>query len=338
MEIQKNIKLDKYSTFKIGGEAKYFVVVEKEEELMEAISWAKNKGEKIFVLGAGSNSLFSDDGYQGLIIKNEIKGMEIITEDDKEAVVRSYSGELWSKLVYFTINRSLYGLENTFYIPGTVGAAPVQNIGAYGSEIKDTFFRLKAIDLNTGEEKIFDLNDCAFDYRYSIFKGELKDKYFILWVEFKLGKVGKLNLNYPDVQKVLAEKGIVEPTLIELTEIIREIRDSKLPNPAIFANAGSFFKNPIIDEKHFNTLKEKFVDIKSFPDDKGIKIPAGWLIEQCGFKGEKFGPVGVYEKQALIIVNYGRAKQKDVLALVRNIKTEVKTKFAIDLEEEVNIL
>lgn len=338
MEIKQNIKLDNYSTFKIGGEAKYFVVVEKEEELIEAISWAKNKGEKIFILGGGSNSLFSDDGYQGLVIKNEIKGMEIVSEDDKEAIVRSYSGEIWSRLIFFIISKSLYGLENTFYIPGTVGAAPVQNIGAYGSEIKDTFFRLKAIDLETGEEKIFDLADCAFDYRYSIFKGELKGKYFISWVEFKLGKTGKLNLNYPDVQKVLAERGIAEPTLKELTEIIREIRDSKLPNPAVLANAGSFFKNPIISVEHFNTLKEKFPEIKSFPDEKGIKIPAGWLIEQCGFKGAKFGPVGVYEKQALIIVNYGGAKQKDVLELVKNIKTEVKNKFTIDLEEEVNIL
>lgn len=338
MKIQKNIKLDNYSTFKIGGAAQYFVVVKSEEDLLEAISWANNNKEKIFVLGGGSNSLFSDDGFSGLVIKNEIKGIELISESGKDIIVRSYGGEFWSKLVYYTIEKSWYGLENTFYIPGTVGAAPVQNIGAYGAELKDYFYRLEAIDLESGEKKIFNLTDCDFAYRNSIFKQALKNKYFILWVELSLSNNQKLNLNYPDIQKVLSERSISQPSSRELIEIIREIRDSKLPNPAILANAGSFFKNPIINLEHFEKLKEKFPEIKSFPDEAGIKIPAGWLIEQCGFKGQKFGPVGVYEKQALIIVNYGGAKQKDILDLVRKIKNGVRDNFSIDLEEEVNIL
>ncbi|MFA5644013.1 MAG: UDP-N-acetylmuramate dehydrogenase [Patescibacteria group bacterium] len=337
LEILENIKLSDYTTFKIGGLAKFFVVVKNEEELITALSWANKKGEAIFILGGGSNILLSDQGFSGLVIKNEIKGIEIISENEKEVVVRSFSGEIWSKLVYFTIENNLYGLENTFYIPGTVGASPMQNIGAYGVEIKDVFYNLGALNLKTGEKKHFDLRECQFGYRDSVFKNELKGKYFILWVEFKLSRSGKLNLNYPDVQRVLAERGIKEPSLRELTEIIREIRDSKLPNPAVIANAGSFFKNPIISAEHFEVLKEKFPDIKSFPDERGIKIPAGWLIEQCGFKGKKFGPVGVYEKQALIIVNHGGAKQADVLNLVGEIKREVKNNFSIDLEEEVNV-
>jgi UDP-N-acetylmuramate dehydrogenase len=338
LEILENIKLSDYTTFKIGGLAKFFAVVKNEEELKTALSWANKKSEPIFILGGGSNILFSDQGFSGLVIKNEIKGIEIISENENEVIVRAYSGEAWSKFVYFTIENGLYGLENTFYIPGTVGAAPVQNVGAYGAEVKDVFYNLSAIEIKNGKQRLFNSEDCQFAYRGSVFKKDLKGKYFILWVEFKLSRNGELNLNYPDVQRVLTERGIKEPSLKELTEIIREIRDSKLPNPAVLANAGSFFKNPVINIEHFEILKEKFPEIKSFPDEKGIKIPAGWLIEQCGFKGKNFGPVGVYEKQALIIVNHGGAKQEDVLNLVKEIKREVKNRFDIDLEEEVNVL
>ncbi len=338
MEIKNKVSLDNYSTFKIGGEAEFFVVVETEAELIEALEWAKENQKDVFILGSGSNSLFSDNGFPGLVVKNEIKGMELISENDQEVIVRAYSGELWSKLVYYTISRDLYGLENTFYIPGTVGAAPVQNVGAYGVELKDVFSSLEVIDLISGEKKTFNISDCRFGYRDSVFKKEFKNKYFILSVDFKLSKEKKLNLNYPDIQRVLSERNILEPSLKELVEIIREIRDNKLPNPGVLPSAGSFFKNPIISPEHFSKLEEKFPDIKSFPDEKGIKIPAGWLIEKCGFKGQKFGSVGVYEKQALIIVNFGGAKQKDVLDLVKNIKQAVFETFEINLEEEVNIL
>lgn len=338
LEILENINLSNYATFKIGGPAKFFTVVKSEADLKMALNFANKRKEPVFALGWGSNVLFSDHGFSGLVIKNEIKGLEIISENEDFVIVRASSGEPWSKLVNFTIEHGLYGLENTFYIPGTVGASPIQNVGAYGTEVKDHFYKLLALDIESGEERYFNLADCRLAYRDSIFKKELKGKYFILWVEFKLSRSGNLNLNYPDVQRVLGERGIEKPSLKELTEIIKGIRDSKLPNPAVLANAGSFFKNPIISLKHFEVLKQEFSEIKSFPDEKGIKIPAGWLIEQCGLKGRDFGPVGVYDKQALIIVNHGGATQKDVLNLVGKIKSEVRDKFGIDLEEEVNVL
>ena len=338
LEIKKNIKLADYSTFKIGGLAKYFVVVKSEEEFINSIKWAKKRAKKIFILGGGSNILFSDKGFSGLVIKNEIKGMEVVGENEDFAIVKSYSGEAWSKMVNFTISHNYYGIENMFYIFGTVGASPVQNIGAYGVELKDVFYNLCAIDLKTGEKKYFNLRDCEFAYRDSIFKNKFKNKYFILWLELKLSKKEKFNLEYGDIKNKLAEKKIDKPRLKDITEIIQEIRNSKLPNPMIIPNAGSFFKNPVISEAEFKTLKEKFPDIKSFPDEKGVKIPAGWLIEQAGMKGYRHGDAGVYENQALIIVNHGSASQKDVLFLVDLVKKNVFDKFGIILEAEVNIL
>jgi len=336
--IKNNIKLSDYSTFKIGALAKFFVTVTNEEELDMALKWADKRRKKVFILGGGSNTLFSDRNFSGLIIKNEIKGIEVIGENENDVIIKSYSGEIWSKLVNFTIERNLYGLENTFYIPGTVGAAPIQNIGAYGMEIKDSFYNLAAVEIKTGKIKYFNLKDCDFSYRNSIFKGKLKGRYFILWVEFKLSKIKKINVNYPGIKDLLFKENIKDPTLKQISEIIFKIREEKLPNPAVLANAGSFFKNPVITHGVFESLKEKFPDIKYFNEEHGIKIPAAWLIEQCGLKGERLGPVGVYDKQALIIVNYGGAKQKDVLSLVKIIKNEVKNKFNINLETEVNIL
>lgn len=338
MKIQEKVLLSNYSTFKIGGEAEFFVIVKSENELLEAIKWAKENNKKIFILGSGSNSLFSDTGFSGLVIKNEIRGIEIISENSKNVVIRSFSGEIWSSLVHYAVLRDLYGIENTFYIPGTVGAAPMQNIGAYGTELKDVFLQLEAIDLSNGKKRVFSASDCRLAYRDSVFKRELKNKYFILSIDIVLNKEKKLNLAYPDIQRFLQEKNITEPNLKEITEIIREIRDAKLPNPGILPSAGSFFKNPIISQEHFSKLKEKFPDIKSYPDEKGLKIPAAWLIDKCGFKERDFGPVGVYEKQALIIVNFGGAKQSDVLALAKQIKQEVWETYDIELEEEVNIL
>jgi UDP-N-acetylmuramate dehydrogenase len=338
LEIKANIKLADYTTFKIGGVAKFFIVVKNQEELLEALSWARKKSKKVFILGGGSNTLFSDRGFSGLVIKNEIKGLEILNENEKNVIVKAYSGEMWSKLVNFVMEKNLYGLENTFYIPGTVGASPVQNIGAYGTEIKDCFYNLAAINIKTGELKYFNLKDCKFSYRHSIFKEKLKGKYFILWVEFKLSRDKKLNLSYPGIQSALSEEGITDPNLKQLADIIIKIRDAKLPNPALLSNAGSFFKNPLVDLNTLDDLKNKFPELKYIISDGQAKIPAAWLIEQCGLKGERLGNVGVYDKQALIIVNYGGAKQKEVLNLVKIIKKEVKTKFGLKLEEEVNIL
>ncbi len=338
IEIKKNVDLSYFSTFKIGGPASFFVEVKSQDQLIEALSWAKEKKQKIFILGGGSNILFSDQGFSGLVIKNEIKGIEVIDKDNEHTIVRAYSGEIWSKLVNFAVEKNLYGLENTFYIPGSVGASAIQNIGAYGAEMKDCFHLLKAINLESLEEKVFNLDDCEFSYRNSVFKNELKDKYFILYIEFRLKNKASLNLSYPDIQRVLKEKEISHPSLKELTKIIREIRDSKIPNPSVLANAGSFFKNTVVDLDSLKKLKKKFPDIKYFREKDKAKIPTAWLIDQCGLKGFRYKGVGVYEKQALIIVNYGQGSQEDILFLVDTIKKKVKDKFDIDLEPEVRIL
>jgi UDP-N-acetylmuramate dehydrogenase len=338
IEIKKNIDLSHFSTFKIGGPASFFVEVKNRDELIEALSWAREKKQRIFILGAGSNVLFSDEGFSGLVIKNEIKGIDIVEEKEDYTIIRAYSGEVWSKLVNFAVERGLYGLENTFYIPGSVGASAIQNIGAYGAEMKDCFHLLKAINIESQEERVFNLDDCQFDYRDSVFKNEFKDKYFILYIEFKLKNQADLNLSYPDIQKALKEREISQPSLKELTRIIKDIRDSKIPNPSVLANAGSFFKNTVLDFDSLKRLKKKFPDIKYFVEKDKVKIPTAWLIDQCGLKGFRYKDVGVYEKQALIIVNYGKGSQEDILFLVDTIKKKVKNKFDIDLESEVRVL
>lgn len=337
IKIEKNFELQKYNTLKLSAKAEYFVSISSKEELLEAISWAKEKGKEIFVLGGGSNVLISKK-IKGLVIKNDIKGTGVLSEDSDSVVFSSLSGESWTHFVYLAAENGWYGVENLFLVPGTVGAAPVQNIGAYGLELKDIFDHLVAIDLKTGKEKIFTAKECHFAYRDSIFKNKLKGKYFIYSLALRLKKKANFNLDYGDIQLRLKEQGIKKPNLKQVVSVIEEIRNSKLPSPAVLANAGSFFKNPQISKRDLVRLEKLFPDIKSFPAGNKVKIPAGWLIEKAGFKGKKFGPVGAYEKQALILVNYGGATAKDLLSLVKDIKKTVKKLFAIDLEEEVNII
>jgi UDP-N-acetylmuramate dehydrogenase len=339
LDIQKNIDLTQYTSLKIGAQADYFAVLKAEKDLLEAINFAKEKDIDIFILGGGSNLLISQP-VKALVLKNEIKGIEVIKEDDDHVWLQGKSGELWSAFVYFAVKRGWGGIENLFYVPGTLGAAPIQNIGAYGVELKDTFFELLALDLKTGEKKVFDLQACDFAYRQSVFKGKYRNRYFVLSVTLKLNKKPQLKLDYGDIKASLLNKGIENPTLEELAQTIQEIRDSKLPNPAILPNAGSFFKNPEIEEDQFEILKTKFPEIKFFPGSKEglIKIPAGWLIEQAGFKGKRFGNLAMYEKQALILVNYGNASASEALEHIARVQAGVKEKFAIDLEPEVNII
>jgi len=339
LDIQKNVALADYTTIKIGSLAEFFVVVENRDELLEAIKWANDKKKKIFILGGGSNLLITKK-IKGLVIKNEIHGMRVVEEDDDNAILSSDSGELWSRFVSFSVDKELYGMENLFLIPGTVGAAPMQNIGAYGAELKDVFYSLTAVNLKTGKEKIFKLKDCGFAYRNSIFKKKLKGKYFICSVEVKLSKKPEFNLEYGAIKDKLKERGIHTPRSKDVIDIIQEIRNSKLPNPVNIPNAGSFFKNPEVSIKQFKKIQDKYPEVPNFPSQikKKIKIPAGWLIDQSGFKGKEFGPVGMYESQALILVNRGGAEAKDVLALVKKIKDKVREDFGLDLEEEVNII
>lgn len=339
LKIKTKINLAPYTTLKIAAVAAYFAVIREEEELKEALVFAREKAVPVFVLGGGSNILLSRP-LSALVLKNEIKGLRVVRETAASVWVEARSGEWWSSLVYFAVERNWGGLENLYYVPGTVGAAPVQNIGAYGAELKDTFISLRALDLRTGREKIFSAADCAFGYRDSVFKNKYKGRYFIISVLFKLNKKPRLRLDYGDIKAKLAEQGIKQPSMKELAEAIRQIRDSKLPNPAVLANAGSFFKNPEISRTAFKKLQKDFPEIKFFPASKAhlVKIPAGWLIEQAGLKGKRFGQVGMYDKQALILVNYGGASARQVLAHVARVQAAVEKKFGVKIEPEVNII
>ena len=289
-------------------------------------------------LGGGSNTLINDRGFRGLVVKNEIKGVEKVKESKNSIWIKALSGEWWSSLVNYAVLNDCYGAENLFLIPGTVGAAPIQNIGAYGVELKDVFDSLEAIEIKTGKMQKFNRADCDFAYRHSIFKGKLKNKYFIYSVTLKLSKTPKFKLDYGDIRKILNDKDISDPSAQEVIDTIQEIRNSKLPNPAVLPNAGSFFKNPEISLAAFNKLQKKFPDIKFFQTEKGVKVPAGWLIEQCGFKGKVIGKVGAHDKQALILVNYGGAKAANIMDLSDRIMKAVKDKYGIRLEREINYI
>jgi UDP-N-acetylmuramate dehydrogenase len=335
--VQKNIKLAPYTTLKIGGSAKYFAMVKTKTQLLEAIFWAKERRLPIFILGGGSNTLFSDKGFNGLVIANHSHGISLVKEDKDYAWVEAASGELWSALVNYCLKNKYYGAENLFLIPGTVGAAPIQNIGAYGVELKDIFASLIAVEIKTGQEKKFSPKDCQFGYRQSVFKNKLKNKYFIHSVTLKLSKKPHFVLGYGDIQEKLKRKKPI--TAPDVVKVIMEIRNSKLPNPAVLPSAGSFFQNPEISLTQFKALQKKYPDIKYFAGEKGkIKVPAGWLIEQCGFKGKRIKNVGVYEKQALVLVNYGGAKATELLALAKKIEDQVAKKFGIKLKKEVNVI
>jgi UDP-N-acetylmuramate dehydrogenase len=338
LKIAKNVVLAPYTTLKIGPAAEFFAVIKSREDLQEAITWAKSHKKAIWVLGGGSNVLITKK-IKALVLKNEIKGMAILERHTDYAIVEAKSGESWTKFVNFTVKHNLYGLENLFLIYGTVGAAPVQNIGAYGVELKDVFYHLKAIDLQTGYEKIFSLSDCHFGYRDSIFKNRLKGKYFIYAVTVKLRRQAEFKLDYGSLREELLQRGIKEPSLRQVIDTIQIVRNSKLPNPALLPNAGSFFKNVEISQAQFKKLLKKYPALPNWPAGRAkVKIPAGWLIEATGFKGKKIGPVGMHERQALVLINHHQASPRQVLALVRQIQIAVKDKFGLDLETEVNIL
>jgi UDP-N-acetylmuramate dehydrogenase len=295
--------------------------------------------ENFMFLGGGSNVLFCDD-YKGLIVKNEIKGIELIDETSTHVTLKVYSGELWHDLVVYCVSKNWGGIENLSLIPGTVGAAPMQNIGAYGMELEQVFVSLEALNLETFELETFNHAACEFAYRESVFKRKLKGQYFIYSVSIQLSKLPKINAEYGDIKQVLSEKGIAleQASIKDVSEAVIAIRQSKLPNPQELGNSGSFFKNPSISKAHYLKLKEQFPDIKAFEQIDSYKIPAAWLIEQCGWKGKRVGDTGSHARQALVIVNYGNAKGKEVYAHAQNVIKSVNDKFGILLEPEVNIV
>ena len=338
VQFSENISLKKYNTFGVDAKARYFVSVSDYEEL-ESLVTSFDPGEnRHLVMGGGSNLLFTAD-FEGWILRNEIKGVEIVEETQEEVLVKAGGGESWADFVDYTVEKGWGGLENLSLIPGTVGAAPVQNIGAYGVEQQNTFVRLEAINLVTGRLCTFNRLECDFGYRQSIFKEGEKGKWLVLNVMYRLRKNPEVNLDYAPLQKFFKGRDPRSISVKEVSEAVKSIRRSKLPNPEEMGNAGSFFKNPVIIREKFQRLQQDFPQIPFYPAENGkVKIPAGWLIEQAGWKGKRKGRAGVHERQALVLVNYGGATGKEILSLAQSIQRDVQKKFGIALEPEVFIL
>lgn len=338
MKILTEHSLKHFNSFGIDVTANKFAEVFSEDELQQIISEINFSEENFFILGGGSNVLFTKD-FDGTVIKNSIPGINILSENESILTIQAGAGVNWNELVKFSVNKNLGGIENLVLIPGSVGAAPIQNIGAYGQQLADSFVSLKGLFINTGEEKEFYKNDCNFSYRSSIFKEELKDKFIITSVTLQLNKNPKVNLTYQEVKKEVEVSGLANPSIKDVSNIVAKIRSGKLPDPAVIGNAGSFFKNPVVDFKKFEQLKNKFPEIIYFQlDENNFKIPAGWLIEKCGWKGKRIGNAGTYPKQALVVVNYGAASGDEILELAMRIKEIVEQKFGIILDEEVRII
>lgn len=337
MEIQHHFSLKNYNTFGIEASAKQFVAVHSNEQLKNILN--QNKQQQKFILGGGSNMLLTKD-IDALVIHIDLKGKKIIEENEDFVWVESQAGENWHEFVLWTINQNFGGLENMSLIPGNVGTTPVQNIGAYGTEIKDTFISCEAISIENQEKKIFTKEECRFGYRESIFKNEAKDQYVITSVVFKLTKKNhKINTSYGDILTELIKKNIADPTLKDVSNAVIAIRQSKLPDPKKLGNSGSFFKNPILLKLDFERIHKKFPEIKYYNiSETEVKVPAGWLIEQAGFKGKRFGDAGIHEKQALVLVNYGNATGQEILNVSKNIQETIFKKFGIYIEAEVNVI
>ena len=316
-----------------------FTEVNSIDELQSAITSDLFKDNEVLILGGGSNILLTKD-FNGLVIKNQITGIEIVHEDEHYVTVKVGGGEIWHQFVLHAIDNNWGGIENLSLIPGTVGAAPMQNIGAYGIEIKEVFESLTAVDLKTGHTKTFNKEACKFGYRESIFKLSAKGQYFIADVTFKLTKSNhQINTSYGAIQDVLKERNIANPTIKDVSDAVISIRKSKLPDPKEIGNSGSFFKNPTIDKIDYEGLKIEFPDIPGYiVSDNEVKVPAGWLIEQCGWKGLKRGEIGVHKNQALVLVNYGGGKGIEIADLSKEIQQSVIDKFGIELTPEVNFI
>ncbi len=341
MQIQKNFSLKPYNTFGIDARAKYFSAfsdIEQLKELTTHVPIAIGARLTTFILGGGSNILFIKD-FDGHVLKNDIRGITKINEDDEYVYVKVGAGENWHQFVLFCIQNNWQGVENLSLIPGNVGASPMQNIGAYGVEIRDVFLELNAFHLQEKSTHKFNLVDCEFGYRESVFKRKYKDQFVILDVIYRLNKIPGYNTSYGAVEKELEQMKVKDLSIAAISQAIINIRTSKLPDPAAIGNAGSFFKNPSVSKEKFEDLKTQFQDIGGYENSDGtIKLAAGWLIEHCGWKGFRKGDAGCYEKQALVLVNYGNATGSDIYDLSEGIRQSVIKKFGVELEREVNII
>lgn len=335
--VQENISLKKYNTFGIEVFAKYFVRIEDAKQLVELFSMEEHRSVPKLVLGGGSNILFTKD-FEGLIVYINIQGVDHVVEGD-DVRVNSGAGVVWNNLVQYCVNNGFAGIENLSLIPGTAGAAPVQNIGAYGVELKDVFHSCVAFDTITNEFRSFEKEECKFGYRESLFKGEEKGRYIITSLSLKLSNTAEINTSYGAIEQELRNRAISTPSIKDISDVVSAIRVSKLPDPSTIGNSGSFFKNPVIHATQFVELQSAFLDIVHYPvhPDK-VKLAAGWLIEQCGWKGMKVGNTGTWKNQALVLVNHGEASGKEVYELSEAIIDSVYGKFGITLEREVNVL
>lgn len=336
MQSHSNFSLKPYNTFGIDVNARNFVAVHSTEELKNLLK--KTYASELFVLGGGSNMLLTQD-VEKTVVHLDLRGIEITEETNTEVVVKAMAGENWHQFVLFCIDHGFGGLENLSLIPGNVGTTPIQNIGAYGVEIKDTFEACTALDVQTLEIRNFSREDCEFGYRDSVFKNAEKGKYIITSVSFRLSKVDhKLNTSYGSIDQFLAEKGIFEPTIKDVSNAVISIRQSKLPDPRELGNSGSFFKNPIVPKRDLERLQQEYPEMPFYViNGEEVKIPAGWLIEKAGLKGFREADAGVHKKQALVLVNYGNASGQDILQLSKKVQKKVKELFGIEISPEVNI-
>ena len=337
--MKTNVNLRPYNSFGFDAIAKYFVEINTIDDLQTLIQSGALQQQKTLILSGGNNILFQKDVFDGLVVYINTKGIEIFREDGNEVVVRAQAGEDWPEFVRFCVSKGWHGVENLAHIPGKIGAAPIQNIGAYGMELKDCFLQCEAMDLSTGKSKVFTKEDCHFGYRESIFKHELKGQYVITSVDFLLKKNAPLHLEYGNIRSYLEQNGIENPSLQQLHDAICAIRDAKLPDVKQIGSAGSFFKNPVISIEQFEALQQQYPSIPHYPDTEGmVKVPAGWLIEQAGWKGWSDEHVGVYNKQALVLVHYGGGTGLDIVELAHKIQDSVEKKFGIRISPEVNFV
>lgn len=339
MQIHQNISLKPYNTFGIDAMAKLFARFSSTDELCELFdSRFLDEERPPLIIGGGSNILLTND-YTGLVAKNEMLGIEPVKQDEQHIYVRAAAGENWHRFVLYCIENNFAGVENLSLIPGNVGASPMQNIGAYGVEIKDVFYQLEAFNIREKKVEIFTAKDCEFGYRESVFKRKYKGQFVITAVTFKLNKQPVFNTSYGAIQQELDKMNVKELSIAAISQAVINIRQSKLPNPEKIGNAGSFFKNPTISKQQFESLQKEFPAMVGYPaNNNEVKVAAGWLIEQCGWKGYRKGDAGCHAKQALVLVNYGNAKGSEIFDLSTEIMKSVEVKFGIMLQREVNVL
>lgn len=344
--MEKNFSLRELNTFGFDVTARYFQELRTLDDVQELLHdpefiTCRDTMNRVLILSGGSNILFSDEFYDGFVVYPNLKGIEIVEENAETVMIRCYCGELWKDFVDYTVSLNLYGLENLADIPGKVGAAPVQNIGAYGAEVKDTVYQVHTIDLATGETKVFSNEECKFAYRNSVFKSPVRTRHvlpLIYAVDFVLKKNGELKLDYGNIRNYLIANNITNPTLKDVAATVKAIRAEKLPEVGVVGSVGSFFQNAIVTIEKFEEIKKMYPEVPSYPvNDNYIKIPSGWLIDKAGWKGHREGHVGVWDKQALVLVHYGGGKPLEIIELMKKIQKSVKENFGIEINPEVNI-